>query len=135
MFGSIEMREGRSKAATVEFTMAALMLTAAVSVPTGREAFPAAAFLAGLSSTATDADLQSTCASAYDSCLRPDGGAGGGFTCTGAPPANCTTTVAELGACLSDQATATHVAASAVPACSALSRARKPVFGLHRPLV
>ena len=87
-------------------------------------AFFSAAFVAGLSSTSTDAELRQICATAYDGCLHPDAGAssGGGGECT-PPPATCTATVSELAACLDDEVSATHETASAVPACSAFSRA------------
>ncbi|HEY1332730.1 MAG TPA: hypothetical protein VGF31_00660, partial [Myxococcaceae bacterium] len=79
--------------------------------------FLAAALTAGLSSTATDADLQATCAQAVASCTS-------GFTGScGAPPANCAATVAELTACLNDATVQNHMAAAGLPDCSGTTRA------------
>jgi hypothetical protein len=103
----------------------AFLSRAAVEMDSCRvAAFFSAAFVAGLSSTSTDAELRQICATAYDGCLHPDGGAssGGGGDCN-PPPATCTATVSELAACLDDEVSVTHESASAVPACSAFSRA------------
>jgi len=85
-------------------------------------AYATAALGASLAPTATDADLQEACATAYDACLHPDGGPTGGATCS-APPATCAATVAELTACLNDQAAANREAATTRPACNAVTRA------------
>jgi hypothetical protein len=90
-------------------------------------AFLSTALTAAFMPDATDASLQMTCAETYGQCLNPsvdagqsgyDGGAGP--SCT-RPAANCTATVAEYTACINDQAAQTHAAASAVPACNAVS--------------
>lgn len=91
-------------------------------------AFLSTALMAVFSTDATDASLQMSCSETYDQCLNPsvDGGTNGGYdggtgpSCS-RPAANCAATVAEYTTCINDQAAETHAAASAVPACSAVS--------------
>jgi hypothetical protein len=87
-------------------------------------AYLAAAFTATLSTTATDAELRTSCSDTYTQCLNPDpdGGAGAGGTC-GAPPPSCTATVAELAACLNDEVAQYHALARQIPECGSLTRA------------
>jgi hypothetical protein len=90
-------------------------------------AFLSTAFTAAFMSGATDASLQMTCSETYGQCLNPSVDAGQGAFDGGAgpscarPAANCAATVAEYSACINDQASQTHAAASAVPACSSIT--------------
>jgi hypothetical protein len=82
--------------------------------------------LSAANSSTTDAQLQAACTSGYNGCVtdlaNPDGGAP---TCNFAAltSGNCTATVAELAACLSDTGRAEAQVASAIPSCSTLTSA------------
>ena len=82
----------------------------------------------------TDADVQAACASAYTSCLHPDGGASTTQTCM-APPANCTATVSDLAACLDDDVAAARALAAKVPDCGSITRASLTANDGGTPLV
>lgn len=80
-----------------------------------------AVLLTLIGSPASDAEAQMQCASAYNQCLASPS------TATGQPdscdpiPANCTATVAQYSACVTDDITATNQAFGAFPKCSALT--------------
>jgi hypothetical protein len=83
--------------------------------------------LSGMSPTATDAQIQQTCAMIYGMCMAggPSGGApatadAGANTCA-KPDATCTATVAEYETCMNDSKTAMQQAMSSAPACEALT--------------
>jgi len=80
--------------------------------------FLAAAFLAGASSTATDADLEATCSETTASCMSRFTG-----TCGPRPSATCAATVAEQAACINDATVQNHMAAAGLPDCSGTTRA------------
>ena len=82
-------------------------------------AFLTASSEASSSSTATDAELQAICSQASTSCLNDTAPA----NCPLPAPADCTATVADLTACANDSAAHTHVLATEVPACDAITRA------------
>ncbi|HVV52643.1 MAG TPA: hypothetical protein VHO06_23480 [Polyangia bacterium] len=79
-------------------------------------------------SSASDADLQAACTSAYTACLTGDGGITGGAACNPAQvmgePATCKATVGDLSTCLNDDGTASDQAVSALPSCATLTAAQ-----------
>ncbi|HEY0705498.1 MAG TPA: hypothetical protein VGG33_01805 [Polyangia bacterium] len=87
--------------------------------------FTVAAFSA-IDPRATDAELKKACEDATAECLQqqgsPDGGASGAGMCDPIP-ANCTATVAEMSACITDSANALKQSASAIPTCASITRA------------
>lgn len=83
-------------------------------------------FVATLSNAQTDAELQSSCKTAYNACLAAPTTTT--ETCT-KPDATCTATVAEYEACMSDSIEAFGEALKAVPACSELTLALLAMSG------
>lgn len=87
-------------------------------------------FVAMLSPTMTDTELQMTCSDSYSRCVNqttsggtaPDAGSSTAGMCS-APPANCTATVAELVACVNDSAAQYHKLATSGPDCAKIARA------------
>ena len=81
---------------------------------------------ASASISATDAQLRKACTDAVASCQQqldsPDGGASSGSMCEPIP-ANCTATVAEMSACLTDQTAVLKQTVAQIPACASLTRA------------
>src|SRR5262245_38047243 len=86
-------------------------------------AFTLTAF-AAIDPSATDAQLQAACNEGYNACVSGGGAAdaGGAAMCT-VPDGSCTATVAELTACAADSKVALQQSFSAIPACSAITRA------------
>lgn len=84
----------------------------------------AALFAAG----GTDAELQMTCSSAYDECIKGDGkeSPGAGASTSGQckkPSASCTATVGEIEQCLADMKTSFANLGKSLPACNTLTKA------------
>lgn len=89
-----------------------------------------AAFTASFTnSSAADADVQKACSDAVTQCKTAPPpaadagtgtGTGTGMTC-GTPTAMCTTTVAQMEACINDESAALSSAAAAIPSCGSLT--------------
>lgn len=84
----------------------------------------AQAAIAQFSGAKSDADLQKACSDAETACKnRPAPKVDGGTTtstCKPLPP-NCTATVGELEACITDETAAANQAFASIPECSALT--------------
>jgi hypothetical protein len=83
----------------------------------------AAAFAAGLGAATTDAQLQMACSMTYTQCLNAPPQTTTGGSCTTAPAASCTATVAQYTACLNDSVTVGEAALAMLPACNTITAA------------